>query len=167
METTIKPTDVAARLRPAIVRLARRMRQDAMATAGGTQLSPTLSAALATVDDHGPLPPSELAERERVRRPTATRIVASLERLGLVTSTPDPADGRARLVAVTADGRELLRRLRRRKTAYLARRVGRLDDEELETLERAAGILERMLDFEAGTSPATRPFERRVGEARK
>ena len=68
-------------------------------------LSPTLTAALATVENHGPLTPSELAERERVRRPTATRIVARLVELGLVTRTPDPADGRGFLVAPTAEGR--------------------------------------------------------------
>ena len=124
-----------------------------MAAEGGAELSPTLSAALATVGNHGPLPPSELAERERVKRPTATRIVASLGRLGLVATTPDPTDGRSFLIAATAEGRGLLRRLRSRKTAYLARRLGDLDAADLATLERAARILEGMLDSD---SPAGR-----------
>jgi DNA-binding MarR family transcriptional regulator len=144
---TIAPiAETAAHLRLAIVRTARRLRQEAFETEGRGQLSPSLSAALATVERHGPLTPSELAERERIKRPTATRIVANLERLGLVTRTQDPADGRAWLVATTPEGRELLRRLRTRKNAYLAKRLRDLDPDEVATLERAAAILERLLE---------------------
>jgi DNA-binding MarR family transcriptional regulator len=142
--------EVAAHLRLAVARTARRLRQEAFAAEGRGELSPSLSAALVTIDIHGPLTPSELAERERVKRPTATRILANLDRLGLVTRTPDPADGRASLVATTASGRTLLQRLRTRKNAYLARRLRDLDPDEVETLERAAAILERLLDEERG-----------------
>jgi DNA-binding MarR family transcriptional regulator len=140
-------TEIAARLRLAVVRTSRRLRQDANA-AEGAELSPTLNAALATISNHGPLTPSELAERERVRRPTATRIVASLVELGLVSRTPDPSDGRGFLVAATPDGSALLKRLRGRKNAYLAKRMRDLDPEDVATLERASEILERMLDEE-------------------
>jgi DNA-binding MarR family transcriptional regulator len=139
-------TETAARLRLAVVRTARRLRQEAAAAEGDGVLSPTLTAALATVEVHGPLTPSELAQRERVRRPTATRIVARLEELGLITRTPDPEDGRACLVAATAEGRALLKRLRGRKNAYLAKRMKNLDADEVDTLERAADILERLLE---------------------
>jgi len=147
METT-QPTvvEIASRLRFAIVRTARRLRQEANAAEGKGLLSPTLTAALGTINAHGPLTPSELADRERVRRPTATRIVSSLGELGLVSRTPDPSDGRASLVATTAEGRALLIRLRKRKNAYLARRMRNLDADEVATLECAAEILERMLD---------------------
>jgi len=147
METT-QPTvvEIASRLRFAIVRTARRLRQEANAAEGKGLLSPTLTAALGTINAHGPLTPSELADRERVRRPTATRIVSSLGELGLVSRTPDPSDGRASLVATTAEGQALLVRLRKRKNAYLARRMRNLDADEVATLERAAEILERMLD---------------------
>jgi DNA-binding MarR family transcriptional regulator len=137
---------IAARLRLAVVRTSRRLRQDAAAAEGSGALSPTLTSALATVEHHGPLTPSELAERERISRPTATRILASLVDLGLVTRTPDPTDGRGFLVAPTAGGSALLKRMRGRKNAYLAKRMRGLDADEVETLERAAGILERLLD---------------------
>jgi DNA-binding MarR family transcriptional regulator len=137
-------TDAAARLRMGIVRTARRLRQEAAAEATG--LTPTSLSALATVDRHGPLTPSELAKLERVRRPTVTRTLGCLEREGLVVRTPDPADGRSSLVSVNRAGRERLRRLRGRKNAYLARRMRELPAEEVEVLERAAGILERMLE---------------------
>jgi len=145
---TDSPTEIAARLRLAVTRTARRLRQQGFEAEGRGELSPTLAAALATVEAHGPLTPSELAARERVKRPTATRIVAKLERLELVSRTADPSDGRAWLVSATTAGRELLRRLRTRKTAYLARRLDGLDAEELATLGRAAAILERLLDQE-------------------
>jgi DNA-binding MarR family transcriptional regulator len=138
-------TELAARLRMAIVRTSRRLRQEA-AGAGGGELTPSAVSALATVERHGPLTPSELAAIERVKRPTATRILRGLLKSGLVDRSPDPADGRSALVSVNAAGRERLRRLRGRKNAYLARRIRDLPAEDLQTLERAAEILEGMLE---------------------
>ena len=137
-------TDSAARLRMAIVRTSRRLRQEAAGAVG--ELTPTSAAALATVERHGPLTPSELAEIERVKRPTATRTLRVLVEAGLVDRAPDPADGRSALVSVNAAGRERLRRLRGRKNAYLARRMRDLSLEDRETLERAAEILEGILE---------------------
>ncbi|MDQ3729683.1 MAG: MarR family transcriptional regulator [Actinomycetota bacterium] len=133
--------EAAGRLRLAIVRTARRMRQEA-----GGELSPTLVAALASIDHLGPLTPSELADVERVKRPTATRIAAALEREGLITRATDPSDGRASLLSVSAEGRALMKRLRKRKNAYLSKRLRPMGEEEIEALERAAEILERMLE---------------------
>ena len=141
MATTSSRTDLATRLRTTIVRTNRRLRQE-----GGAGLSPTLSAALGTIGRHGPLTPSELADRERVQRPTATRLLARLEAPGYVTRTPDPEDGRSSLVALTPAGRALLEQTRHRKDAYLARRLRTLSADERATLRRAADILERMLD---------------------
>ena len=141
-DTTL--TDSAARLRLAIVRTARRLRQEAVGTGG--ELTPTSTSALASVERHGPLTPSELAEIERVKRPTATRTLRNLLEAGLVDRTPDPADGRSALVSVNPAGRERLRRLRGRKNAYLARRMRDLSAADLETLERAAAILETILE---------------------
>jgi DNA-binding MarR family transcriptional regulator len=121
--------------------MARRLRQEA-----GTDLGPSQVAALASVERHGPLSPSELAEIERIKRPTATRIVRHLETAGLVERVKDPQDGRASILTITADGRALLKRLRERKTAYLAKRLGDLDPEDRRTIERAAELLEGMLE---------------------
>ena len=144
--TDIPLSERAAHLRTAIVRTARRLRQEAAAETSG--LTPTSVAALATIERHGPLTPSEIAAIERVKRPTLTRTLGCLEREGLIDRAPDPADGRSSLVSVNGAGRERLRRLRGRKNAYLARRMKDLSDEEVETLERAAEILERMREGE-------------------
>src|SRR5919108_874902 len=92
--------ELAPRLRWTVTRLARRLRQEA-----GTDLGPSQTAALATVERHGPLSPSELAEIERIKRPTATRIVRHLEEAGLVERVKDPEDRRSSILSVTAEGR--------------------------------------------------------------
>jgi DNA-binding MarR family transcriptional regulator len=148
--------ELAPRLRLAIVRTARRLRQEA-----GSDLGPSQTAALATIERHGPLAPSELAERERIKRPTVARILGRLEGAGLIDRVRDPDDGRSSIVSATAAGRALLRRLRARKTAYLAQRLAELDPGEVATLERAAEVLERMLEQDPAAEPRTRRGERR------
>jgi DNA-binding MarR family transcriptional regulator len=134
-------TELAARLRLAIARTARRLRQEA-----GTDLGPSQLASLATIERHGPLAPSELADRERIKRPTATRILAHLTDAGLLERVRDPDDRRCSILTITAEGRALLRKLRARKTAYLAQRLGELGPDDVAALERAADVLERMLE---------------------
>jgi DNA-binding MarR family transcriptional regulator len=144
MATTSSVSGLAAHLRIALARSARRLRQEA-----GGALSPTLTAALATIERHGPLTPSELALRERVQRPTATKLVARLEADGWVARTADPTDGRSSLIAITPEGRSLLKQLRTRKDAFLAQRIRALPPEDRATLDRATRILERMLEEDA------------------
>ena len=139
MQTTSRP-DLASHLRLTIARTARRLRQE-----GGTELSPSMTAALATIECHGPLTPSELATRERIQRPTATRVLARLEEMGLIARMPDPQDRRSSLVSVTPDATALMAEQRTRKTAFLAERLDRLEAEDRAALERAADVLERML----------------------
>lgn len=141
MRSTSADQELATRLRLVLARSARRLRQEA-----GTDLSPSLNAALATIERHGPLTPSELAARERVQRPTVTRIVCRLEEAELVTRAADPADGRSSLITVTPAGRALLAAARTRKDAFLSERLDALEPEDHAALERAAALLEGMLE---------------------
>jgi DNA-binding MarR family transcriptional regulator len=145
MLTTAQRTqdDLATGLRLAVTRTARRLRQEA-----GGELSPSQAAALASIARHGPLTPSELAARERIKRPTATRTLANLEEAGLVTRADDPRDRRSRLVSITPAGRRLIADQRERKDAYLARRLAQLNARERATLAGAVAVLERMLEEE-------------------
>jgi len=136
-------TELAARLRLAITRAARRLRQEA-----GVDLSPSQTAALATIERHGPMTPSELAVVERIQRPTATRIIARLEGARLIERTADPVDRRSSVISATPEGEELMTRLRKRKNAFLARRLRGLDPGDVATLARAVEILERLLEGE-------------------
>lgn len=128
-------------LRVAVTRLARRLRQRA-----GSDLSPSLTAALHTIERHGPLTPSEVAERERVQRPTATRVLTKLVALGLVAREEHPADGRSHRVELTPRGHALVLEARRRKDEALAAALARLPAEDRATLARAATLLEALLE---------------------
>ena len=144
MATIPQRTDLATQLRLGVTRTARRLRQEV-----GGDLSPSLTAALSTIARYGPLTPSELAARERVQRPTATKLAARLQEPGLIVRTADPRDRRSSLLSVTPAGQALLDELRTRKDAYLARRLRTLSAEERATLGRAADILERLFDDDA------------------
>jgi DNA-binding MarR family transcriptional regulator len=142
--TTLAPVDapaLAARLRLGVTRLARRLRQEAEAG-----VTPSMLSALSSAERQGSLTMRELCQAEQVQPPTMTRIVAALLEAALVEREADPTDGRVAWVTVTPEGRRLLERSRRRKEAYLAKALGSLEQDELRTLEDAAGILERLTD---------------------
>jgi DNA-binding MarR family transcriptional regulator len=130
---------LAARLRLGVTRLARRLRQEAEAG-----ITPSMLSALSSAERRGPLTMRDLCAAEQVQPPTMTRIVAALVEAGLVVREADEVDGRVAWVRVTPEGRRLLERSRRRKEAYLAKALRVLDPRELEHLETAAGVLERL-----------------------
>ena len=134
-------SELAAHLRIVVMRLQRRLRAEA-----GDELSPTLVAALVSIERHGPLTLGRLAELERVTPPSITRVVAALERDGLVRREVDERDRRVSRVAVPAEGERLLQRSRTLKAAYLARRLERMDDGDLAAVREALPILERLLE---------------------
>ena len=133
--------ELVVRLRLAVMRLARRLRQQTEGEITASQLS-----ALASVSRLGPLTLGALAAVERVRPPTMTRIVGHLEADGLVMRRPAPADRRSAELEVSPAGRELLDRSRTRKDAYLAERLAGLNPDEVAVLRRAAAVLERLLE---------------------
>ena len=92
----------------------------------------------------------ELAARERVSPPAMTKHVDRLERDGLVTRTPSAADKRRVGLTLTDEGQRLLRRVRSRRTAWLAQRLAKLDAAELSAIEAAIGPLSRLLREDEG-----------------
>ena len=147
MPTTAPSIDLAAlatQVRLSVMRLSRKLRKEN----SGADITPTLLAALSTIERHGPMTVGDLATHEQVQKPTVTRILADLTERSLVERTPDPLDGRISWLQVSAEGRQLLQRIRRRHDAYLAKRLRRLNPDELDTLERAAEILERLTEGE-------------------
>ncbi len=133
--------ELAASLRLSVARLARRLRQQT-----ATELTPSQNSALISIERHGPLTPSDLAEIERIQRPTATRIIGALIDRGFVAREPDASDRRSSRMSITRAGADVLARGRRRKNAYLARRLETFSADELQTLERAAVLLERLIE---------------------
>ena len=139
MPTPDETAELAARLRLAVTRLARQLRQTSE-----SDLSPTQSAVLATLANHGPVTLGELAELERVASPTITKVTGILQERGLVEKVTDPTDRRFVRVELTSEGRALVERSRARKTAWLARQLQGLPPEELERLAAAADVLEHL-----------------------
>src|SRR5580658_7597150 len=119
--------ELAARLRLAVMRLSRRLRQQ---VAGG--VTPSQVSALATVERLGSPTLGELAASEQVRPPSMTRIVVGLETAGLVNRRVDSDDRRVARVMLTAEGRRVLQRSRSLRTAFVARRLRRLSTPERE-----------------------------------
>jgi DNA-binding MarR family transcriptional regulator len=136
--------ELASRLRLAIARLSRRIRQQAAST--GEELTASTQGALASIERLGPITLGDLAAVEQVQPPSMTRIVARLEEWGYVTRVVDPTDRRVARAVITDEGRELLARSRTRKDAFLARRVAELTDAERSLLGRALPLLERLQD---------------------
>lgn len=146
MPTALPTADLAAlasHLRLSVFRASRTLRRESQAG-----ISPTLLAALSTIERHGPMRAGELAAHEQVRKPTVTRILAALVAEGLAERTPDPVDRRVSWIQLTPSGRTLMRNVRRRTDRYLAERLRRLDSGELATLQRAAEILGRVTEQE-------------------
>ena len=138
---TASEAELASRLRLAVTRLGRRLR-----TQLPGELSPSQLATLASVERLGPLTLGELSAAERVKPPTMTKIVACLEEQGLVTRTVDPSDRRVARVEATGAGLAFLEDSRQSKDAYLAQRIRTLSPEDRVALDRAAEVLERILD---------------------
>ncbi len=134
--------DLASRIRLVVTRLARRLRQQAD-LAG---ISPTQIAALSTIERSGPMTLGALAKVEQVAPPTITAAVDRLEDQGLLKRQVDTVDRRVVRVEVTVAGRKLLEKSRSRKNAYLERRLRDLSSADRATLERAAQILEGVLE---------------------
>jgi DNA-binding MarR family transcriptional regulator len=137
----LRSSELASELRFAVMRLSRRLRQHAPEDITPSQLS-----ALSVVAREGSLTLRQLAEAERVQPPTITRVVDMLEQKGLATRVPSEDDRRVAFVEPTPDGRALVDTIRRRRDAYLAGRLRTFTGEERELLERAAKLLERLIE---------------------
>jgi DNA-binding MarR family transcriptional regulator len=141
MDTAPPLTDTAARLRLAVGRLSRRMRQESTLGHSLTQIG-----ILVTMDKGGPTTLGDLAVAERVAPPTITKAVAALVAEGLVEKVPDPADGRVHRARLTAAGRRDLDSIRRQREAWLTRRLATLAPEEVDRLVALLPLLEALTD---------------------
>jgi DNA-binding MarR family transcriptional regulator len=133
--------EVASRLRFAVMRLSRRLRQHA-----NVGITPSQLSALATIVAGGRITLSGLAEAERVQPPSITRVVDVLVTEGFATRTQSEEDRRVTWVAPTDEGRALVEAVRRRRDAYLAQRLRSFSVEDRAVLARAAELLEQLTE---------------------
>lgn len=132
--------ELATRLRVAVTRLNRKLRQQSLAG-----LSPAQASALGTVNRLVSPTLGELAAAEQVQPPTVTRLVTSLESAGLVARETDPMDRRVVRVRIRAEGRRTLQRIRTLKNAFLTRRLAALDPTEHALAEDLTSLLEHLV----------------------
>lgn len=124
-----------------LLRVSRELRREAREVG----VSPEQVALLVAIKYSPGIGVGELATRERVSAPAMSNHVDRLERDGLVRRTPSSADKRRIGLTLTDEGQRVLRRVRSRRTAWLASRLGRLEPSELAAVEAAIGPLSQLL----------------------
>jgi DNA-binding MarR family transcriptional regulator len=144
-KTRVDTVAVADALRPALLQVGRELRREARALG----ISPEQVSLLVAIKYAPGIGIRDLAARERVSPPAMTKHVDRLERDGLVARTPSIDDRRRVGVSLTDEGDRLLRRVRSRRTAWLAQRLGGLTPDELAAVEAAVEPLRKLLPEEA------------------
>jgi DNA-binding MarR family transcriptional regulator len=139
-DTTI--IELADILRPAILRVSRRLRQEAM-KAG---LSAQDALLLGHIRKSPGVGVSALADAERTSRPTMSAHIKRLEAAGLVVRSSDAEDGRRSGLAISPAGMRKLEIIRRERNDWLAARLARLSPADRARLEAAAEPLLRLVD---------------------
>ncbi|HEY7706629.1 MAG TPA: MarR family transcriptional regulator [Gaiellaceae bacterium] len=142
MPDTVTTTDVANRLRPALLKLARELRRESHAL-GVTGGQVTL---LIQIRRHRGLGVNDLAALERISPAAMSGHVDRLEKAGLVTRTPHESDRRKQVLALTDEAEGVLRSVKSRRTAWLAARLKTLDPEELRAVDEAVEPLFKLLE---------------------
>jgi DNA-binding MarR family transcriptional regulator len=132
---------LASALRVSIMRLSRRLRNEREVS---DDLSSNQLAVLGTLWRQGALTIGDLAAAEKVQPPSMTRTVTCLCEKGLVRRDPHPTDGRLVVVSLTDTAEGVIDESRRRKDAWLSKRLAELTPTERQTLRDAAPLLERL-----------------------
>jgi DNA-binding MarR family transcriptional regulator len=135
------PLTAANQLRPVLLRLSRELRQETEQL-GITSRQVTL---LWLIRGNPGMSLRELAAEERISAPALSGHVDRLEKAGLLARVRDESDRRRVGLALTDEGERLLRRVRARRTTWLADRLRGLDDDELAAVEAAIEPLGKLL----------------------
>ena len=140
-ETIADPVALANDLRPILLRLSRELRKETE-DLGVTGRQVTL---LWLIRNHPGLSLRELAAEERISAPALSGHVDRLEKAGLLERARDDADRRRVGLTLTEEGAKLLKRVRARRTSWLADRLKGLEPDELEAVEAAIDPLRALL----------------------
>jgi DNA-binding MarR family transcriptional regulator len=148
METNIAITDqdieVAARLRTVIHRLVKLLRRE---THNDGQLSLTERSVMGTLYQQGELPPSTLAQLEKVTTQSMSQIINHLFELELIDKTPSGEDKRKVLLSLTASGKAYVEDARQRKQEWLAHALHeKVNAAEKAVLMEALQILNKIIE---------------------
>ena len=140
-------TSDAVRLAMAVTRLRARIRIESGLRSTGLPISQV--AVLSRIIDEDPTTAAALAAAEHVTQQSIAQSLATLEKSGLVTKSPDPGDGRKSLVSATEAGRALVQRITASREAWLSRAIeAALTPEERPALDTAIELLQRIADVD-------------------
>lgn len=142
---TDDPVALAETLRPALLRVSRRLRQEAQKV-GVSALDALL---LNQISRNPGIGVCALADGEQLSRPTMSGHVKRLESAGWVARADRADDGRRSGLAVTAAGQGQLEAIRQHRNDWLAARLARLPRDDRRALDAAAGALLQLLSLEA------------------
>lgn len=109
------------------------------------RLSFSALSVLHSLSRRGPTRLTDLLVTEQIKQPALTSLVSKLEEAGLVSRRPDPSDGRAVLLSLTAAGEGVVRSRHANRVAMLARLTDRLDDRDRGVLADAQGVFSRLV----------------------
>jgi DNA-binding MarR family transcriptional regulator len=140
-DVTSDPLAVANELRPVLLRLARELRQETEGL-GVTSRQATL---LWQIRSRPGLSLRELATVEGISAPALSGHVDRLVKAALVERVRDGGDRRRVGLELTEEGVRLLKRVRARRTTWLADRLRKLEPEEVDAIEAALEPLGRLL----------------------
>jgi len=104
---------------------------------------------LHTLARGGPMRLTDLLKTEQLKQPALTSLVAKLEQDGLIERRPDPSDGRAMLLSLTREGRQIVRSRHANRVAKLTRLVDQLTDDERAVLANSMHVLTRLTEIAA------------------
>ncbi|WP_433166790.1 MarR family transcriptional regulator [Kribbella sp. CA-247076] len=99
---------------------------------------------LHTLQRGGPMRLTDLLKTEQLKQPALTSLVAKLEQDGLLERRPDPRDGRAMLLSLTREGRDVVDSRHANRVARLTDLVDRLTDDERAALAGSMPVLSRL-----------------------
>jgi DNA-binding MarR family transcriptional regulator len=134
--------ELAAAVRVAVARLSRRLRAEKAVD----DLSDSQYSVLAYLVREGPRAVGQLSEFERVTPPSMNRTVNCLVDAGYVERMSTPEDGRKVLVQTTDAGRALVTETRRRRDAWLVRRLEELAPAQRDAIAEASAIIRELAD---------------------
>jgi DNA-binding MarR family transcriptional regulator len=139
---TTSSSDLAALLRPSLLRLTRVMRNQRV----DMSITLTQLSAMSTLLARGPMSAGDLAGFERVQPPSMTKVLANLEDRGLVVREQHPTDRRQAIIAITDKGTQLLELERRSRDEWLSLRLESLSGAELAILRDVVPVLDRLAE---------------------
>jgi DNA-binding MarR family transcriptional regulator len=123
-----------------------RLRRRFMAVTGVGDISPAQASVLTRIGRGDVSTASALATAEHVRPQSMAVTLAELERMRLITRTPDPSDGRRQIVELTATGHERLESVRQAREEWLATSFqAEFTEDERQIVIAAMALLERLV----------------------